>query len=120
MTRQHVVARVDLGAIRANVQALGEATSAEVLAVVKADGYGHGLLPSARAAVAGGATWLGTALVGEALALRAAGVTEPRVLAWLLGPGEQVEQALAADIDLSANATWLLDEIAAAARPSGP
>ena len=58
MTRQHVVARVDLGAIRANVAALRAATSAEVLAVVKADGYGHGLLPSARAAVAGGATWL--------------------------------------------------------------
>ena len=50
MTRQHVVARVDLGAIRANVEALRAATSAEVLAVVKADGYGHGLLPSARSA----------------------------------------------------------------------
>ena len=60
------------------------------MAVVKADGYGHGLVPSARAAVAGGATWLGTALLEEALALRAAGITGPRVLAWLIGPGERL------------------------------
>ena len=78
------------GAIRANVAALQARTTAEVMAVVKADGYGHGLVPSARAAVEGGATWLGTALLDEALALRAAGITEPRVLAWLLGPGERL------------------------------
>jgi len=119
MTRQHVVARVDLGAIRANVEALRAATSAEVLAVVKADGYGHGLLPSARAAVAGGATWLGTALLDEALALRAAGITAPRVLAWLIGPGEAWADALAADVDLSVNASWALDEVVAAARQAG-
>ena len=119
MTRQHVVARVDLGAIRANVAALRAATSAEVLAVVKADGYGHGLLPSARAAVAGGATWLGTALLDEALALRAAGITAPRVLAWLIGPGEAWADALAADVDLSVNAGWALDEVVAAARQAG-
>jgi alanine racemase len=119
MTRQHVDARVDLGAIRANVEALRAATSAEVLAVVKADGYGHGLLPSARAAVAGGATWLGTALLDEALALRAAGITAPRVLAWLIGPGEAWADALAADVDLSVNAGWALDEVVAAARQAG-
>ena len=67
---------VDLGAIRDNVAALAaHAGSAEVMAVVKADGYGHGLLPSARAAVRGGATWLGVAQLAEALALRAAGLT---------------------------------------------
>jgi alanine racemase len=119
MTRQHVVARVDLGAIRANVEALRAATSAEVLAVVKADGYGHGLLPAARAAVAGGATWLGTALLDEALALRAAGITSPRVLAWLIGPGEAWADALAADVDVSVNAGWALDEVVAAARQTG-
>ncbi len=119
MTRQHVAARVDLGAIRSNVAALRAATSAEVLAVVKADGYGHGLLPSARAAVAGGATWLGTALLDEALALRAAGITAPRVLAWLIGPGEAWADALAADVDLSVNAGWALDEVVAAARQTG-
>ena len=70
VSRRHAVARVDLGAIRANVAALRAGTSAELMAVVKADGYGHGLVPSAQAAVAGGASWLGTALLDEALALR--------------------------------------------------
>ena len=117
--RLHAEVRVDLDAIRSNVEVLRSRTSADVLAVVKADGYGHGLLPSARAAVAGGATWLGTALVEEALALRAAGITGPRVLAWLLGPGEQCAAAVRADIDLSVNATWGLAEVAAAARDVG-
>jgi len=117
--RLHAEVRVDLDAIRANVEALRARTSAEVLAVVKADGYGHGLLPSARAAVAGGATWLGTALLEEALALREAGITGPRVLAWLLGPGERWADALRADIDLSVSATWALDEVVAAAREVG-
>ena len=119
VSRQHAVARIDLGAIRANVAALKARTTAEVLAVVKADGYGHGLVPSARAAVEGGATWLGTALLDEALALRAAGITAPRVLAWLLGPGEACADALRADIDLSVNAGWALDEVVAAARETG-
>jgi alanine racemase len=119
--RRHACARIDLDAIRANVEALrgGAANGAELMAVVKADGYGHGLIPRARAAVAGGATWLGTALVDEALALRAAGIAEPRVLAWLIGPGERVAEAVAADIDLSASAGWALDEIVAAARSTG-
>jgi alanine racemase len=117
--RQHAVARIDLGAIRANVAALRARTTAEVLAVVKADGYGHGLVPVARAAVEGGATWLGTALVDEALALRAAGITAPRVLAWLMGPGERWADALRADIDVSVNATWALEEVVAAARETG-
>src|SRR6478672_4680428 len=78
---------VDLSAIRANVASLKAGTAAEVMAVVKADGYGHGLVPSARAALAGGATWLGTAVVDEALALRAAGITVP-LLSWLWTPDE--------------------------------
>ncbi|HEU4913283.1 MAG TPA: alanine racemase [Actinomycetes bacterium] len=117
--RRHARAEVDLDAVRGNVQALCDRTPAEVMAVVKADAYGHGLLPCARAAVAGGATWLGTALVEEALALRASGITEPRVLAWLLGPGERCAEAVRAGIDLSANATWAVHEIAAAAREAG-
>ena len=117
--RRHAVARVDLGAIRANVAALRARTTAEVLAVVKADGYGHGLVPVAQAAVEGGATWLGTALVDEALALRAAGLTQPRVLAWLMGPGERWADALRADIDVSVNATWALDEVVSAAAETG-
>ena len=117
--RDDAQAQVDLGAIRANVAALRGRTSAEVLAVVKADGYGHGLVPSARAAVAGGATWLGTALLEEALDVRAAGLTEPRVLAWLSGHGARWAEAIGADIDLSANAVWAVEAIAAAARDAG-
>jgi alanine racemase len=111
---------VDLGAIRANVATLKAATPAEVLAVVKADGYGHGLLPSARAALAGGATWLGTAIVDEALALRQAGLSAP-ILAWLWTPGEtaSIRRAVAADIDLSVNDVWALDAVQEAARHAG-
>src|SRR3954451_7253766 len=78
--------RVDLDAIRHNVGRLRSATTAEVMAVVKGDGYGHGMIPAARAALDAGATWLGACTLGEALALRAAGITVP-VLAWLLSPG---------------------------------
>ena len=117
--RADAQARVDLAAIRGNVGALRERTSAEVLAIVKADGYGHGLVPSARAAVEGGATWLGTALLDEALALRAAGLTAPRVLTWLSGREERWADAIAADVDVSAGAVWAVDAIAAAARETG-
>ena len=112
-------ARVDLDAIAGNVASLRSRTSAEVLAVVKADGYGHGLLPAARAAVAGGATWLGTALMAEAIALRAAGITEPRILCWLSGPGETWGAAIESGVDVSAYAPWAVEEIAAAAREVG-
>jgi alanine racemase len=111
---------VDLAAIRANVATMKAGTAAEILAVVKADGYGHGLVPSARAALEGGATWLGTAIVGEALELRAAGVTAP-VLAWLWTPQEAdvVQRALLADIDLSVSSGWQLDAVLAAVRATG-
>jgi alanine racemase len=106
---------VDLEAIRANVAALrSRAGSAAVMAVVKADAYGHGLLPSARAALAGGATWLGVAQVAEALALRAAGI-DARVLCWLYAPGGALAQAVRADVDVSVAALWALDEAVAAA-----
>src|SRR4051794_41595344 len=111
---------VDLGAIRDNVAALAaRAGSAEVMAVVKADGYGHGLLPSARAAVRGGATWLGVAQLGEAMQLRAAGLTVP-VLSWLHVPGSDFAAAIAADVDLSVSALWAPDEGAAGARAPRP
>jgi alanine racemase len=111
---------VDLAAIRRNVATLRSGTSAEVMAVVKADGYGHGLLPSARAALGGGASWLGVAIIDEALALRAAGITAP-VLAWLWTPHETetVRAAIAAGIDLSVNSQWALDAVRAAARENG-
>jgi alanine racemase len=110
--------QVDLGAIRANVSRLRQGTSAEVMAVVKADAYSHGMVPVARAALAGGATWLGVCTVEEALGLRAAGIAAP-VLAWLLVPGLPLHEAVEADVDLSAASVGLLDEIVAAARRAG-
>lgn len=110
---------IDLDAIAANTRVLADAAGpAGLMAVVKADAYGHGLVPSARAAVAGGATWLGVALLEEALFLRAAGFEVP-VLAWLGGPGESWQQAIEQDIDVSVNAAWALDDVSAAARASG-
>lgn len=111
---------VDLGAVGKNVAALaGHAPTAQVMAVVKADAYGHGLVPVARAALAGGATWLGTAQLSEALALRAAGVVEPRILAWLYAPGAPLAECLAADVDVSVAAPWAVDAVVAAARATG-
>lgn len=112
-------ARIDLAAIRDNVALLGARSGdAGVLAAVKADGYGHGLVPVARAALAGGATWLGVAQLSEALALRAEGV-EARVLSMLGTPGEPYAEAVRADVDLVAGTVWLVREIAAAARAAG-
>jgi alanine racemase len=109
---------VDLAAIRHNVGVLAERTGpAQVMAVVKADAYGHGLLASSRAALAGGATWLGVAQLAEGLALRAAGIQAP-ILAWLTVPADAYPDAVRADIDIGVSAGWALDEVAAAARLS--
>jgi len=110
---------VDLGAIAANIRTLAAlAPAAEVMAVVKGDAYGHGLVPVARAAVAAGATWLGTAQTDEALALRAAGLTA-RILTWLYSPAAPLRELVDADVDLSVAAPWALDAVVAAARESG-
>ncbi|KGN37391.1 alanine racemase [Knoellia subterranea] len=110
---------IDLDAISDNVRELGRrAPGAEVMAVVKADAYGHGLAHSARAAVAGGATWLAAAQLTEALQLRAAGVTTP-ALTWLYPPGADFGAAIDADLDLSVAAPWAVEAIAAAARERG-
>jgi alanine racemase len=110
--------RVDLDAIRHNVARLRASTSAEFMAVVKGDAYGHGMVPAARAALDAGADWLGVCTLGEALGLRAAGITAP-VLAWLLSPGLPLHEAVAADIDLSAATLAGLAEVAEAARRAG-
>ena len=112
-------ARIDLSAIRANAAALAErAPGAQLMAVVKADGYGHGLVPSARAAVEGGASWLGTAFLEEALAVRAAGLTVP-LLCWLSTPGEDLAPAVAADVDLGVYDTAQLHAAVTAATAAG-
>jgi len=112
-------ARIDLAAITANTRRLGElAGPAGVMAVVKADGYGHGLVPSARAVLAGGAAWLGVAFLEEALALRAAGITAP-VLAWLWAPQDDLAPAVRAGVDLGVYDGAELAAAAAAARSTG-
>lgn len=111
---------IDLAAIRSNVAHLCSRTDAVVMAVVKADGYGHGLVPSARAALAGGATWLGVAQLDEALALRAAGIDSP-TLAWLWAPDETgaLHRALDANVDVSVSALWALERVAQWAGSAG-
>jgi alanine racemase len=112
-------AYVDLGAIEGNVRALrAHAPTATLMAVVKADGYGHGLLPVAQAARRGGASWLGTARLSEAITLRDNGI-QGRVLAWLAVPGAEFAACLERDIDLGVSAPWALEEIVAAARHTG-
>jgi alanine racemase len=112
-------ARVDLSAIAHNIGVLRDhAPGAELMAAVKADGYGHGIVPCARACLAAGATRLGTALVSEALTLRAAGITAP-ILAWIITPGEPLDEAVGRDVELSAGDPLILDRIADAARRTG-
>ncbi|GII90823.1 alanine racemase [Sinosporangium siamense] len=110
---------VDLAAIRHNVGLLrAHAPGAETLVAVKADGYGHGLVASAQAALEAGAARIGTAVLQEAFALREAGVTAP-ILTWLIPPDAPLRQAIELDVELSAAAPWLLDAVAAAAGEAG-
>ncbi|GAA4392937.1 alanine racemase [Ornithinibacter aureus] len=110
---------IDLDAIRDNVAELvRRAAPAQVLAVVKADAYGHGLVDSARAALAGGASWLGVAQLAEALRLREAGVTAP-LLTWLFAPGADIGGAIDADIEVTVGSMWSVDAVLAAARERG-
>jgi alanine racemase len=107
-------ARIDLGAISENVQTLrGIAGTEYAMAVVKAGGYGHGAVQSARAALDGGADCIGVADASEALQLRAAGITAP-LLAWLHDPESTFDAELAADIDLGVSYAAQLDAVAAA------
>jgi alanine racemase len=105
-------ARIDLTAIAANVKKLKTAAGTELMAVVKADAYGHGLVPVAKAAISAGASWLGVALVEEAHTLRAAGITSP-ILAWLVPPGSDFAAAIDAQIDLAVPSLDIFKEIAA-------
>lgn len=110
---------VDLDAIAANVTRLAQAAPrSDVLAVVKADAYGHGLVPVARAAQAGGARWLGVAQLAEAMTLRESGVEGP-ILTWLFAPGADLSHALTLDLDLSVGSDWALAEVVRAATATG-
>lgn len=110
---------VDLDAVRHNVATLrARVAPAALMTVVKADGYGHGMLAVARAAREAGADWLGVATPTEALALRADGDTGP-LLCWLSAPGEDLQALVAADVDLTAYSPDEVAQVVAAARAAG-
>ncbi|QNP64791.1 alanine racemase [Streptomyces genisteinicus] len=112
-------AEIDLGALRANVRALrARAPHSALMAVVKSDAYGHGMVPCARAALDAGAGWLGTATPQEALALRAAGVGG-RIMCWLWTPGDPWREGIEAGLDMAVSGMWALREVTAAARAAG-
>ncbi|AJE42050.1 alanine racemase [Streptomyces nodosus] len=112
-------AEIDLAALRANVRTLRALTpGAAVMAVVKADAYGHGAVPCARAALEAGARWLGTATPEEAFALREAGLPG-RVLCWLWTPGGPWRRAIESDVDVSVGGMWALEEVREAAGAAG-
>jgi alanine racemase len=119
LSRAEVV--VDLDALRHNVALLAgraAASGAATMAVVKADGYGHGAPQVARAALEAGATWLGACSVAEALSLRAAGIDAP-VLSWLDTIDTDLAPGVAEGIDLSASSTRELGAIVEGARAAG-
>jgi alanine racemase len=105
---------IDLAAFRSNVAALRRHADVPVMIVVKADGYGHGMLECAREARAAGAEWLGVATPAEALQLREAGDSGP-ILAWLYGVDEDLAPLVAADVDVSAQSVEQLGRLVAAA-----
>lgn len=119
---------VDLRALRDNMHTLVSIVSKNlqpnqnppaVMGVVKANGYGHGLIPSALAALSGGATWLGTAQPFEALKLRKAGINSDRcsILTWLTSAKTTpFEDLIKSDIDISVGSIDSLDAVALAAK----
>ena len=110
---------VDLAAIEHNVRVLREhAGSSQVMAVVKADGYGHGATQVARAAMAAGAAEIGVATIDEALALRRDGITAP-VLSWLHPPGTDFAPALQSDVQVALSSPRQLHDLLAAVKLTG-
>ena len=91
---------IDLKAIKNNVALIREKTGVEVMAVIKANGYGHGARPAAQAAIAGGATWIGVARIEEALALRRAGIS-CRILVLGFTPAAKVPEAIEHNITVA-------------------
>jgi alanine racemase len=108
-------AEVNLSAIADNLKFIKAKTDAQVLAVVKADAYGHGLIQVGKAAADSGADWLGTALLEEGIALRKSGIKIP-IISWLTPLGEDFETAIDLDIDLSISSIELLSEVVTAGK----
>ncbi len=115
MSDPQAEAVIDLDAYRANIEALAAcAPGSALMAVVKANAYGHGMEQCARAAREAGAAWLGVATPAEALAVRALGDTGP-VLCWLAAPGADYASVVEADVEVTASSVEQLEEILASA-----
>ena len=110
---------IDLDCIKANIKHLKDVSQTPVMAVVKADAYGHGLVPVAQAALDAGVSSLGVALLEEAITLRKAGITAP-ILAWLVPPGSDFKLAVDNEIDLAASSIKALEEIGAVKSTNRP
>jgi alanine racemase len=108
-------AEINLSAIAKNLKFIKSQTNAQVLAVVKADAYGHGLIDVGHQAVTAGADWLGTALLEEGIRLRKSGISTP-ILSWLTPLGEDFKTAIDLEIDLSISSVELLREIVLAGK----
>jgi alanine racemase len=107
-------ALIDLSAITHNVETLRAAVGdVRAMVVVKADGYGHGAVPAARAALEGGAEWLGVVDLTEAHELRAAGIGAP-ILAWLHDPDTEFSAAVGESVDIGVSYPGQLERVAAA------
>ena len=111
-------AEINLSAITQNFKSIKSRTTADVLAVVKADAYGHGLIPVSKALEEAGVDWFGTALLEEAINLRKSGILKP-IISWLTPLGEDFKSAIDLDIDLGIPSIDLLDEVIKAASLTG-
>ena len=109
---------INLSAVTQNFKSIKSRTTADVLAVVKADAYGHGLIPVSKALEEAGADWFGTALLEEAINLRKSGILKP-IISWLTPLGEDFKSAIELDIDLGIPSIDLLNEVIKAASLTG-
>lgn len=112
------VAEISLPAIRHNLRHVREITGGNVIAVMKANAYGHGVQHVARAALEGGAMMLGVADIDEAVALRREGIDAP-ILCWLIGARSDLGAAVAHDVEVGVSRVEHLDGLAEAARDQG-
>jgi alanine racemase len=104
-------ARIDTAHLASNIAHLKSTSKTALMAVVKADAYGHGLLGVGLSAEKAGADWLGVALLEEAITLRTHGIRIP-ILAWLVSPGSDFKSAVDHDIDLAVSSIAAFKEIA--------
>ena len=109
---------IDLEAIASNYKTLKKLTGGQVLAIVKADAFGHGMIEVSKKLESIGVDIVGTADIEEAMELRQAGIKSP-IMAWLHGNNTNFEEAISSDIQLGASAIKTLEKIAAAAKQVG-